>query len=168
MATPSNKLLSSIHPTLQLFSSSIFYPCSFSSFFYIPFCPSHQFFSSFSIFSPSFLHPPRMVHFTNYPSKYHFLNLLTSSISKKINFAKYIAKNIYHQKTDLSKNGVSISRTKNRTATTSLPSFVSSVSSYILIGVVLLVGFYLQYAKRYTYIIKMTYKGKNVIIIVWL
>ena len=31
-----------------------------------------------------------------------------------------------------------------------------------------LVGFYLQYIKRYTYIIIITYKGINVIIIVWL
>ena len=30
-----------------------------------------------------------------------------------------------------------------------------------------LVGFYLQYIKRYTYIIIITYKGINVIIIVW-
>ena len=41
---PSNKLLSYIPPTLHVFSSSIFYPYSFSSFFYIPFCPSHPFF----------------------------------------------------------------------------------------------------------------------------
>ena len=31
------------HPTF--FSSSIFYPYSFASFFYIPFCPSHPFLS---------------------------------------------------------------------------------------------------------------------------
>ena len=43
-ATPSNKLLSYIPPTLHFFSSSIFYPYLFSSFFYIPFCPSHPFF----------------------------------------------------------------------------------------------------------------------------
>ena len=31
-----------------------------------------------------------------------------------------------------------------------------------------LVGFYLQYIKRYAYIIIITYKGINVIVIVWL
>ena len=40
---------------LHFFSSSIFYPYSFSSVFYIPFCPSHPFFLIiFPKFSPSF------------------------------------------------------------------------------------------------------------------
>ena len=46
----------------------------------------------FHVFSPSFLLPPRLIHFTNYPSKCHFLNLLTSSISKKNIFCKRYCK----------------------------------------------------------------------------
>ena len=98
LAPQINCFIHTPHPTF--FSSSIFYPYSFSSFFYIPFCPSHPFFSHhFSkICRHPFLLSPRLIHFTNYPSKCHFLNLLTSSISKKTNFAKYIAKNVCHQK----------------------------------------------------------------------
>ena len=168
------KLLSYIHPPYMFFFffflSSIFNFIRFHHF--STFLSVHliRFVSSFfQNFRHPFLLPPRLIHFTNYLSKCHFLNLLTSSISKKINLQNilqniFVIKNIF----ELSKNDLSISRTKNRTATTSLPSFVSSLLSYIFLGVVSLVGFYLQYIKRYTYSIIITYKGINVIIIVWL
>ena len=101
-------------------------------------------------FKMSFPQSPHLIHF------------------KKNDFCKiYCKKYLSSKKIELFKNGLSISRTKNRTAATSLPSFVSSLLSYICLGVVLLVGFYLQYIKRYTYIIIIAYKGINVIIIVW-
>ena len=121
---PANKLLHTYPPPYIFFSSSIFYPYSFSSFFYIPFCPSHPFFLSsfFQNFCHPFLLPPRLIHFTNYPPKCHFLNLLTSSISKKEILQNILQKIFVIKKIfELSKNDLSISRTKNRTATTSLP-----------------------------------------------
>ena len=61
---------------------------------------SSVFFSSFfQNFRHPFLLSPRLIHFTNYPSKCHFLNLLTSSISKnkfcKIYCKKYLSSKKY-------------------------------------------------------------------------
>ena len=78
--------------------------------------------SFFQIFCNPFLLSPRLIHFTNYPPKCHFLNLLTSSISKKEILQNILQKIFVIKKIfELSKNDLSISRTKNRTATTSLP-----------------------------------------------
>ena len=91
--------------------------------------------SFFQFFCNPFLLSPRLIHFTNYPPKCHFLNLLASSISKK-EILQNILQNMFVIKKifELSKNDLSISRTKNRTATTSLSSFVSSLLSYICLG----------------------------------
>ena len=165
LAPQINCFIHTPHPIF--FSSSIFYPYSFSSFFYIPFCPSHPFFIIiFQFFCNPFLLSPRLIHFTNYPPKCHFLNLLTSSISKKEILQNILQKIFVKKIFELSKNDLSISRTKNRTATTSLPPSFHQFYHIFVWGVARLVGFYLQYIKRYTYIIIITYKGINVIIIV--
>ena len=67
---------------------------------------------------------------------------------------------------ELSKNDLSISRTKIEQQQHHSPPSFHHFYHIFLIGVVLLVGFYLQYIKCYTYIIIITYKGINVIIIV--
>ena len=121
----------------------------------------------FPKFSPSFSPFSSPHSFHQLPSKMSFPQSPRLIHFKKRNFAKYIAKNICHQKVfELSKNDLSISRTKNRTATTSLRPSFHQLQHIFVWGVVSLVGFYLQYIKRYTYIIIITYKGINVIIIV--
>ena len=166
---PANKLLHTYPPPYIFFhlpSSTLICFHHFSTFlsvhlirFFIIIFPKCS--PSFSPFSSphSFHQLPSKMSFPQSPRLIHF---------KKRNFAKYVAKIFVIKKIfELSKNDLSISRTKNRTATTSLPSFVSSRLSDIFLGVVSLVGFYLQYIKRYTYIIIITYNGINVIIIVW-
>ena len=105
----------------------------FSSFFYIPFCPSHPFcshhFSKFFAILFSFL-------LASFISPTALQNVISSISSphpfQKNKFCKiYCKKCLSSKKIELSKNDLSISRTKNRTATTSLPSFVSSLVSYI-------------------------------------
>ena len=150
----------SIFHLLPLFVIIIF----LHSFLSISSVVSHHFSKIFAILSPSssthsFHQLPFKMSFPQSPHLIHFIFFLQNILQKICVIKKQI---------ELSKNDLSMSRTKNRTATTSLSSFVSSVSSYMLIGVVLLVGCYLQYIKRYTYIISITYKGINVIIIVWL
>ena len=165
---PANKLLHTYPPPTFFFIIHLL-----PLFVFIIFL--HSFLSISSVFLSSFFqnfyHPfllsPRLIHFTNYPPKCHFLNLLTSSISKK-EILQNILQKIFVIKVffELSKNDLSISRTKNRTATTSLPPSFHHFYHIFVWGVARLVGFYLQYIKRYTYIIIITYKGINVIIIV--
>ena len=156
------------HPTL--FSSSIFYPYLFSSFFYIPFCPSHPFFyhhfSKFFAILFSFL-------LASFISSYTSQNVISSISSPhpfqknkfcKIYCKKYLSSKKYSNclKTFCPFPGQEIEQQQHH----SPPSFHQFHHIFVW-GVALLVGFYLQYIKRYTDIIIITYKGINVIIIVW-
>ena len=87
-------------PTLHFCSSSIFYPYSFSSFFYIPFCPSHPFFLIiFPKFSPSFS-PFSLPHsFHQLPSKMSFPQSPRLIHFKKKNFCKIYCKRYLSSKT---------------------------------------------------------------------
>ena len=133
---PANKLLHTYPPPYICFhlpSSTLIRFHHFSTFlsvhlirFFIIIFP--KFLQSFSPFSsPHLFHQlPSKMSFPQSPHLIHF---------KKINFAKYIAKIFVIKKIfELSKNDLSISRTRNRTATTSLSSFVSSLLSYICLG----------------------------------
>ena len=135
LAPQINCFIHTPHPTF--FSSSIFYPYSFSSFFYIPFCPSHPFFYHhfskfcailFSFLLASFISPTTLQNVISSISSPHPFQKkeILQNILQKI----FVIKKIF----ELSKNDLSISRTRNRTATTSLPSFVSSLLSYIFLG----------------------------------
>ena len=128
-----NKLLHTYTPPYSFFIFHLLPLFVFIIFLHSFLSISSVFLSSFfqNVRHPFLLPPPSFTSPTT-------LQNVISSISSPHPFhffAKYIAKNICHQKIfDLSKNDLSISWTKNRTATTSLPSFVSSLLSSLLIS----------------------------------
>ena len=165
---PANKLLHTYPPPYIFFIFHLLPLFVFIIFLHSFLSISSVFLSSFfQNFRHPFLLPPRLIHFTNYPPKYHFLNLLASSISKnkfcKIYWKKYLSSKKYSNclKTICPFPGQKIEQQQHH----SPPSF-HHFYHICFWGVVSLVGFYLQYIKRYTDIIIITYKGINVIIIV--
>ena len=133
-----NKLLHTYPPPFIFFIFHLLPLFVFIIFLHSFLSISSVFLSSFfQNFRHPFLLPPRLIHFIIYLSKCHFLNLLTSSISKKEILQNILQKIFVIKKIfELSKNDLSISRTKNRTATTSLPPSFHQFHHIFVWGVV--------------------------------